>query len=300
MAGHAPGFGLSPATRLVVEFSDGTAAFVKEATTDETADWLRREHDLLGHLRGTGLAPEILGWQDDGASHPLLVTEDLSGAYWPAAGIDEPGGGTSTLWRAGDIDAVYRALDRLRELPLPDELPPTASWPAPEWPRVIALADRLVQLGVVTPGWLEANAELLIALDAEADRLPGLGTHLVHGDVRSDNMCVLGVGAEGEVRLVDWSHGGAGHPSHDLVQLLPTLHLEGGPPPAEVCTGPVPLIVRLAAGSLLRACVSEQPAWLRQVFVALASINLTWLAAALELPPPGVDALQARLDRPAD
>jgi hypothetical protein len=43
-AWRAPEFGLSAADRLVVTFSDGSAAFVKGATTEETAGWLRNEH----------------------------------------------------------------------------------------------------------------------------------------------------------------------------------------------------------------------------------------------------------------
>ena len=116
--------------------------------------------------------------------------------------------------------------------------------------------------------------------------LPGFGAHLVHGDVRSDNVCILGDADEREARLVDWSHAGAGHELHDLMQLLPTLHLEGGPRPWAVRTEPVSLIARLAGPSLRRACMSKQPDWLRRVFIDLARINLMWLAAALELPQP--------------
>jgi hypothetical protein len=288
-AWRTPEFGLSDADRLVVTFSDGTAAFAKGATTEATAGWLRNEHQILDHLRGTGLAPEVLGWHDDGTGQPLLVTEDLSAAYWPAAGVKHPGGGTSTVWRPGDIDVLRRTLDRLRRVPLPAGLPQTPSWPERQWPRVIELADRLADLGVVTRGWLDANAETLTAVDAEADTALELGAYLVHGDFRSDNLCILGDAGEREGRLVDWSHAGAGHELHDLVQLLPTLHLEGGPPPWQVCTGPAPLIARLAGPSLQRACVSEQPDWLRRVFVDLASINLKWLAAALGLPQPVSD-----------
>jgi hypothetical protein len=286
---HTPEFGLSAADRLVVTFSDGTSAFLKRATTQETAGWLRNEHRVHGHLCGTGLTPEVLGWQEDGVNQPLLVTEDLSAAYWPAAGAESPDGGASTVWRPGDIDVLRRTLDRLREAPLPDDLSQTTSWPGPQWPHVIELADRLVDVGVVVPGWLQANAETLTTADAQADGLPGLGAYFVHGDIRSDNVCILRNAGEREGRLVDWSHAGAGHELHDLVQLLPTLHLEGGPPPWEVCTGPAPLIARLAGPSLRRACMSKQPDWLRHVFIDLALINLMWLAAALGLPQPVPD-----------
>lgn len=52
---------------------------------------------------------------------------------------------------------------------------------------MIELADKVVDAGVVIPGWLEANAETLTAVDAEADTALELGEYLVHGDVRSDN-----------------------------------------------------------------------------------------------------------------
>jgi hypothetical protein len=285
-AWRTPEFGLSGADRLVVTFRDGSAAFVKGATSEETAGWLRNEHRILGLLRGTGLSPEVLGWQDDGTGHPLLVMEDLSDAYWPAAGVRHPSGGTSTLWRPGDIDVLRSTFDRLRRVPVPADLPRTSSWPGPQWPRVIELADRLVDAGVVIRGWLEANAETLTAVDAAADTALEPGARLVHGDFRSDNVCIVGSVGERECRVVDWSHAGTGHELHDLVQLLPTLHLEGGPPPWQVCIEPAPLIARLAGPSLQRACASEQPDWLRRVFVDLASINLKWLAAALGLPQP--------------
>jgi hypothetical protein len=291
---HAPGFGLSAAMRLSVTFDDGTAAFVKGATDGETAAWLRTEHRILAHLHGTGLAPEVLGWQDEGSAHPILVSEDLSAFSWPAAGVENPDGSTSTLWRPGDVDAVHRTLDRLRRVPLPAGLPRTTAWLPPQWPRVVELADRLVDLGVVVPGWLEANAATLVAVDAEADRLPGLDAHLVHGDVRSDNLCVVDDAGERDVRLVDWSHAGAGHERHDLVQLLPTLRLEGGPPPWQVCIEPAALIARLAGPSLQRACVADQPDWLRRVFVELASINLRWVATTLGLSFPVPEGLASR------
>ncbi|MBO3735011.1 phosphotransferase family protein [Glycomyces niveus] len=225
-AWRTPEFGLSGADRLVVTFRDGSAAFVKGATSEETAGWLPNEHRILGLLRGTGLSPEALGRQDDGTGHPLPVMEDLSDAYWPAAGVRHPSGGTSTLWRPGDIDVLRGTLDRLRRVPVPADLPRTPSRPGPQWPRVIELADRLVDAGVVIRGWLEANAETLTAVDAAADTALEPGTRLVHGDFRSDNVCIVGSVGERECRVVDWSHAGTGHELHDLVQLLPTLHLE--------------------------------------------------------------------------
>lgn len=124
------------------------------------------------------------------------------------------------------------------------------------------------------------NAETLTAVDAEADTALELGAYLVHGDVRSDNVCNLSNAGEREVRLVDWSHAGAGHELHDLVQLLPTLHLEGGPPPWQVCTEPAPLIARSR-----RSHLSPRPAQVPLAFTSKRRED--------SLSPP-------RLDRPTD
>src|SRR5438874_844346 len=53
------------------------------------------------------------------------------------------------------------------------------------------------------------------------------GDDLVHGDVRSDNLCFLG----DRVVLVDWNWACRGNGMIDIAGWLPTLHLEGGPPP---------------------------------------------------------------------
>ena len=57
---------------------------------------------------GQRFAPAIVGWLD--GDLPVLVTEDLTGAYWPA--------GTGTVhWRAGDMQAVLAELRLLRAVP---------------------------------------------------------------------------------------------------------------------------------------------------------------------------------------
>jgi len=85
-----------------VLFDDGTSAFVKGATDPETAAWLTSELRMLEQVGGR-FGPEIIAWLSDD-QHPVLVTDDLSSAYWPAAG------GTTVQWRAGDIDAVLTAV----------------------------------------------------------------------------------------------------------------------------------------------------------------------------------------------
>ncbi|MBA8792974.1 hypothetical protein FHX74_000568 [Friedmanniella endophytica] len=274
----SPGTGLSAAERHVVVLDDGRSVFVKGATDPATERWLRTEAATL-EVVGPGLGPAVLGWldgvDDHGVpfhDHPVLVTEDLSAGYWPA-------GSCVTRWRPGDVGAVLAGLDRLAELGVPDGLAPVADWPDPHWPALVS-DDRLVAGGLVDPDWLHRHGAALARSDVEAVWRPEV---VVHGDVRSDNLCLTPDG----VRFVDWSLSGLGCRDHDRVRLLPTLHLEGGPAPDTQGRVPPPLIAPLTGDTVARAVGPDpMPDWLRDVFLRLARIDLAWLAAALGLEPP--------------
>jgi hypothetical protein len=266
---QVPDFGLSSAERYVASLDTGTSVFVKGATDGDTARWLRNEYRALCAV-GDRFGPRVIAWIDD-SDRPVLATEDLSDAYWPAST------GT-THWRVGDIDTVLATLDGLRDLEPPSSLSPV-EWPRPAWANLIA-SQALSKAGICSTSWLERNGPAIVDADERAE--PG-GDSLVHGDVRSDNLCLL---QHGGVRLVDWSYAGIGSPAHDRILLLPTLRLEGGPPPATILAEPVELIARLC-GSTVRRAVSDRPMpeWLRDVFRRLAFIDLAWLADILNLEP---------------
>jgi hypothetical protein len=73
-----------PAGRWVVDLADGSTAFAKVGTTENTANWLRTEHETYRPLTA-GFMPRLLGWDDVDA--PILLLEDLSGAVWPPADL---------------------------------------------------------------------------------------------------------------------------------------------------------------------------------------------------------------------
>jgi hypothetical protein len=265
-----PECGLSAAERWITGLADGSSVFVKAATDPETTGWLANERDAL-LVAGDRFGPAVVGWLDDQPA-PILITEDLCNGYWPA-------GTGSTHWRAGDIDAVLSDLDLLRTMPAGDldQVPE----PSRHWENLLA-DGRLSRAGLCTSKWIAANGPALVAADDL--ELPADQMILVHGDVRSDNLCVL---PNGQVRFVDWSQAGAGHPLSDLVMLLPTLRLEGGPEPATVITEPAELITRAAGSTLARATGElNGPEWLRQVMIQLAAISFRWACDALQLAPP--------------
>ncbi len=68
--------GYTPAEHWLVEFEQGPSAFVKLATTENTAQWVRDEAWVYERVRGPFMA-EFLGW-DEGGEWPFLVLEDLT------------------------------------------------------------------------------------------------------------------------------------------------------------------------------------------------------------------------------
>src|SRR5438445_11247964 len=78
--------GYTPAERWVIELEDGRSVFIKAATNDLTAGWLRNEHRIYEALQATFM-PGLIGWRDD--ERPILVLEDLSAGVWPPPWTDE-------------------------------------------------------------------------------------------------------------------------------------------------------------------------------------------------------------------
>jgi aminoglycoside phosphotransferase (APT) family kinase protein len=252
-----------------VELADGTRVFVKAATTSDTAAWLRNEHVAI--RAAPRCAPRMVAWRDDRNDEPMLITECLQG-HWPAshAGVE---------WRAGDLERVFAALRELASLPPPSGLTASTASTTEHWRELSRRVDAVVALGLCTRAWLERNIDALARAEARLDRT---GSAFVHGDVRSDNICLL----DDRVCFVDWSNAHAGASETDLATFLPTAHLEGGPAPYSILPNAAPWAA-MQSGDLIRRAIDETtsaPAWLQRVFRRLAGINLDWAAASLGLP----------------
>jgi hypothetical protein len=261
-AWRKPHTGVTPAQRFVVTFVDGSTAFVKAPVDAQTSEWSRMEHHVLSHL-GADYAPRVL-YADDS----LLVTEDLSGAYWPA---DNPGPDGAVTWLPGQVDALLTTLRAFRDAAPGLELPALASGKPPVWPGIAADPERY---GVVPRHWLAPLCE------AEA-AIPFAGAGLVHNDVRSDNVCF----ADRRVVLVDWTNARRGNPLFDQVELALTYSIEGGPAPWELVAD-ADLFPIWQAGFLLARSVDLDgvaPAWLVAVFRRLATVAVAWSARVLNL-----------------
>jgi hypothetical protein len=266
--------GHTPARRWVVTLEDGRTAFAKVATDDLTASWIRDEHLVYSMLRGAPFMPEYLGFHDDG-KHPVLVVEDLSAAAWPPP------------WSPERVRAVLDCLALVASTPPPEGLPLAADdhlGLREGWPEVAREPAPFLELALCSERWLEgALPELL-----ESSRAAPLdGGSLLHFDVRADNLCLR---PDGRAVLVDWNWTSVGNPALDVAGWLPSLHADGGPPPADVAPDLPPGLAAVVAGYFCahaaRPPIPTAPG-VRTVQLRQARTALPWVAAILGLPPPG-------------
>jgi hypothetical protein len=261
--------------RFVVELPDGSAAFLKIAAFDYTGDWLREERRAYELLDGEPFLPRLLGWDDDGVA-PMLALEDLSGARWPPP------------WDRSSIDAVLTSLDAIHALKPGDALPGAEEnqfGATDGWERIAADPAPFLSLRLCSPAWLDQS---LATLDAASTTARVHGDALLHFDVRSDNVALVGERAV----LVDWNGASAGNPLLDTAAWLPSLAAEGGPPPEAVLpddTPGLPEIAALLAGFFAaRAGLSPIPQapHARPLQMMQARTAQPWAARLLDLPPP--------------
>ena len=267
-----PDCGLSRAHRFSVGLDTGAHIFVKAAIDDETEGWLRREHYVLSGL-ASACMPRILHWLDEPDRFPVLIVQDLSHAYWPASH-------RGVIWRNGDLERLYLAIENISTLPELPGLPPLKNPVQSGWQRIVERPREFLDLKLCSPSWFRHHAELL--MNAEMD-VQLAGDRITHGDLRSDNICFL----KDRVVFVDWSNAARGNGTQNLASVLAALHLEGGPKPDELLPDGAPWAAR--SSSLLIKRVTRDgwdPAWLKRVLTKLIAIDLEWFAMSSKADPP--------------
>lgn len=267
-----PQAGQTLAERFVVKLQGGGGVFAKAAVDEQTEQWLRAEHLVLTSVR-EDFVPVVVEWLEPEEGFPILLTEDLSDAHWPADHWP-------VNWRTGQMDALIRVLERLAEVSAPSGLPAMGETGGNAiWRGIEVDAEEFLRLGLCSETWLMQALPALIEAEMAVDLR---GDVLVHDDVRSDNLCFLG----DRLVLVDWSQAMRGHGEYDRTKTLPTLTLEGGPEPYEIMPNAGSWAARGCAVSAQRAWVERdsRPEWLINVFKRLAAIELVWAAKCLELP----------------
>lgn len=267
-----PDCGLSSAHRFSVKFEDDSRAFVKAATDEWTERWLRTEHLVLSSVRGAFM-PSVITWIDEPGTRPVLVSEDLSHAYWPASHH-------GVTWRKGDFDLLFSSIEALSSHIAPPELFALQNRKTSIWSGIARDPAAFLQLGLCSEAWFIRSVGALIGAERNVDLT---GNFLVHGDIRSDNVCILG----SKIIFVDWSHASRGYGLHDLASVLPTLYLEGGPDPYQIMPNGGGEAALSCAGLIERLSTDHgMPQWLRRVFRQLIAIELEWAAQCLNLDEP--------------
>jgi hypothetical protein len=258
--------GWSRAEHWTIQLADGTRAFAKVASIDPHPGWLRQERAVYDLVAGPFM-PGFVGWED--GDRPLLVLEDLTtDAHWPPP------------WRRGDVEAVLATLSEVAAV-RPAGLP---AFPDP-WLNWTAVADDpqpFLSLGIASRAWLEAALPVLVAAE---ERLPLAGAALVHGDVRSDNLCIR----DGHAVLVDWNFAMVGNPASDVALWLPSLTLEGGPQPDALADDAVAGFSVLVAGFFAAHAGLPPPEGaprVRGFQLAQLEVALPWACRVLGIEPP--------------
>lgn len=264
--------GFSSAGLWVIATAAGVRRFIKAATSDDTARFLRDEVAVYECLNGSFM-PEVEAWVDDG-DRPFLIIEDLSHLHWPPP------------WTMESVRAVRAVCDDIAASPAPPGLGNEAltALASDFWPEIASDLDPILALGVASPSWFGNALPRLI--DVESDAIV-TGKALVHADIRSDNLCI-----GDHVKVVDWNWAFVGNPMIDIVAWLPSLHLEGGPAPWELVTGETPLVARLAGFFLQHATLPQRPdvrSDIRRFQRAQGVVALQWAARELGLPLPDDD-----------
>jgi len=214
---QAGGFSPGVAARLVL--ADGTRVFVKAVCSVPNADSPRiyRQEARIAAALPAGVPAPALRWSwDDGE--------------WVVLAFDDVDGRTPELpWRADELQRVLAAVSALADAltPSPIELAPARDTLARlfgGWRRIAERGeaedlpaewrDRIDDLAALESGWPQAVS----------------GDTLVHLDLRADNLLLT----RDRVFVVDWPWAAVGAPWLDLVAMLPSVAMQGGPAPDDI------------------------------------------------------------------
>lgn len=263
--------GFSPGFVAVLELTDGSAVFVKAVSPRENPvapDLARAEIRVAAELPPQIRAPKLLWSHDDGE--------------WVIVGWEAIAGRTPARpWQRDQLQQVLAELDHLASLVLAPghKLPATAAVLAPDfqgWRLLVArpdLHDRVrVELGLLGT-WALNHLSDLIGWEQLAPEVLH-GDHLVHGDMRSDNIMFDN---HEQVWIIDWPHASVGAPWLDLAFMLPSVAAEGGGDPAE-----------LFAAQLVSQGVPHT-----HLQAALAGLAGYMVWNSLQAPPPGIPNLRS-------
>jgi aminoglycoside phosphotransferase len=255
------GFSPGVAARLVLD--SGERAFVKAVgdINPDSPGIHRAEARVAAALPLGTPAPRLLG-SIDSDGWVILLFEDVAGRM------------PSMPWQPAELERVLDAVTELAAslTPAPIDAPPVTT-------RISQLGKGWHQLAAsgrdnradLDP-WAAKHLDELVALEKNGGAAAS-GTSLVHADIRADNILLT----DERVVFVDWPWACQAQPWIDLVALLPSVALQGGPAPDQILTWhPV--------------ARDADPDAVNAVIASLAGM-FTWLGGLPD--PPGLPTVRA-------
>jgi aminoglycoside phosphotransferase (APT) family kinase protein len=215
--------GFSPGVAARLRLADGRRVFLKAISSDPNPDspaMHRREARIAAALPASVPTPRFL-WSYDDGDWVAIVFEDVDG--WTPV----------IPWRPEELRRVLDALTPLVESLTPspitvDTIAQRLHEPLQGWRTLRAAQvddDGLRDL----PDWVRRNLERLAALESEWEAA-SVGATLLHFDLRADNILLTA----DRVLVVDWPHASLGAGWMELLQILPSIAMQGGPKPWEI------------------------------------------------------------------
>lgn len=261
---HVGGF--SPGLAARIELADGTKLFVKAASPSpnaETPQIHRSEARIAAALPTEASVPRFLGAYDDGT--------------WVALLFEYIDGRPPRLpWEHEELTRVLDALGRLSRTltPSPVRAPPIREKHAgylQGWRRILTEQGKAGTLLAGTDPWIRKHLSALAEMEANWPNI-AQGSTLLHADIRADNILLTPT----RVYFVDWPWACIGAPWIDLMAMLPSVYMQGGPPPWDVFD-----VHPLAEGVPPDAAATY-----------LCALTGYFLWSSLQPPPPGLPTLR--------
>lgn len=200
--------GHSEAGRWIITLADGSSAFLKVGVDEPTREGIALEAFTYESLRLPGV-PRVRAYVELGFG--CLALEDLSKATWPPP------------WSEQAIADAFDLLARLAMVnpPADHRLGRLEQRRAllMGWEDIARTPSDFLDLGLRPPRWLDACLPRLTRLESVAQLD---GQHVVHRDLRSDNVCFVG----SECRFVDWAGTEIGNWRFDCVALMISIHAD--------------------------------------------------------------------------
>ena len=210
--------GFSPGAAARLRLSDGRRVFAKAAgkvPNPETPEVYRREANVAARLPPEVPAPRFL-LSLEAAEWVVLVLEDIDGEH------------PHLPWTVRELGMVKDVIGRLAAALTPTPLPDLPRLSDDEFRGFAELTGEAATASALEglDGWVSRHLDRLAALEsgwAEA----ATGRTLLHTDIRADNLLVKG----DDIYVIDWPHASIGPAWADLLFMLPSVAMQGGPDP---------------------------------------------------------------------